>query len=135
MQTFLPYPSFQESARCLDYRRLGKQRVEARQIISICEGNAKSNAWSKHPAVLMWHGHLDALRSYFNAISQEWVKRGYQHNMGFYPSLPFFIEYPPWVGNEVFHLSHQSNLVRKLPEHYRKYFPTVPNDLPYVWPR
>jgi hypothetical protein len=27
MQTFLPYPSFVKSAKCLDYRRLGKQRA------------------------------------------------------------------------------------------------------------
>jgi len=32
MQTFLPYADFKESAQCLDYRRLGKQRVEAKQI-------------------------------------------------------------------------------------------------------
>lgn len=33
MQTFLPYGSFIESAKCLDYGRLGKHRVEAKQII------------------------------------------------------------------------------------------------------
>jgi hypothetical protein len=32
MQTFLPYPDFARSAACLDYRRLGKQRVECLQI-------------------------------------------------------------------------------------------------------
>ena len=35
MQTFLPYPDFVKSAQCLDYRRLGKQRVEAKQILEI----------------------------------------------------------------------------------------------------
>lgn len=29
MQTFLPYPDFKKSAQCLDYRRLGKQRVDS----------------------------------------------------------------------------------------------------------
>lgn len=29
MQTFLPYPDFVKSAKCLDNKRLGKQRVEA----------------------------------------------------------------------------------------------------------
>ena len=33
MQTFLPYPDFARSARCLDNRRLGKQRVESYQIL------------------------------------------------------------------------------------------------------
>ena len=37
MQTFLPYESFEESAKVLDYRRLGKQRVEGMQIINAIE--------------------------------------------------------------------------------------------------
>ena len=56
MQTFLPDKSFVNSSRILDYRRLGKQRVEARQIYNILIGNTKSNAWRNHPAVLMWRG-------------------------------------------------------------------------------
>ena len=32
MNTFLPYSDFIRSAKCLDYKRLGKQRVEAWQI-------------------------------------------------------------------------------------------------------
>ena len=136
MQTFLPFPDFTDTARCLDYRRLGKQRVEARQIVDILEGNAKSNAWRRHPAVLMWHGHALALKYYFNCISQEWQDRGYKHNMGFYfPICQGILSVmPPWLGNEKFHRSHQSNLLRKLPSHYGQYFPGVPADLPYVWP-
>lgn len=33
MQTFLPYKSFEQSAACLDNKRLGKQRVEVLQIL------------------------------------------------------------------------------------------------------
>lgn len=33
MQTFLPYPNFNESAQVLDRQRLGKQRVEVLQIL------------------------------------------------------------------------------------------------------
>jgi hypothetical protein len=43
-------------------------------------------------------------------------------------------ELPPWFGDRVFHLSHQSALVRKDPAHYRPFFPDVADDLPYVWP-
>lgn len=48
MQTFLPYPSFELSARVLDDKRLGKQRVECLQILKalqpqkicdMCNGN------------------------------------------------------------------------------------------------
>lgn len=35
MQTFLPYPSAERSARVLDNRRLGKQRVECLQILAV----------------------------------------------------------------------------------------------------
>ena len=35
MQTFLPYSDFIKTARCLDYKRLGKQRVEAKRILEI----------------------------------------------------------------------------------------------------
>ena len=41
---------------------------------------------------------------------------------------------PPWLGDEDIHLSHRSALVRKDPDHYRPFFPDVPDDLPYVWP-
>ena len=41
---------------------------------------------------------------------------------------------PPWLGLEALHVSHRSSLVRKEPEHYRRFFPDVPDDLPYVWP-
>ena len=40
MQTFLPYPSFDASAKVLDYRRLGKQRVEAYQILNTITGKS-----------------------------------------------------------------------------------------------
>lgn len=35
IQTFLPYPNFNESARVLDDKRLGKQRVECLQILNV----------------------------------------------------------------------------------------------------
>ena len=38
MQTFLPYPDFKKSASCLDYKRLGKQRVEGLQILNAIQG-------------------------------------------------------------------------------------------------
>ena len=34
MQTFLPYDDFVLSLDCLDYRRLGKQRVESMQLLN-----------------------------------------------------------------------------------------------------
>lgn len=41
---------------------------------------------------------------------------------------------PPWLGDEPFHRSHRSSLLRKDPAHYGPLFPGVPDDLEYVWP-
>ena len=64
MQTFLPYADFVKTAKCLDYRRLGKQRVEAFQILNILEGKTTKAGWKHHPAVLMWKGYENALKKY-----------------------------------------------------------------------
>jgi hypothetical protein len=41
---------------------------------------------------------------------------------------------PEWLGDEDFHRSHRSSLLRKNPEFYGRRFTDVPDDLPYVWP-
>uniref|UniRef100_A0A6M3LKA2 Cytoplasmic protein n=1 Tax=viral metagenome TaxID=1070528 RepID=A0A6M3LKA2_9ZZZZ len=131
MQTFLPYKNFIESAICLDYKRLGKQRVEAKQIIEILEG--KPSRWKNHPAVKMWVGYIDTLKVYYNIIVQEWINKGYKNNMKFFQPSDV-IEYPPWLGDDKFHASHRSNLLRKDPKWYSQFGWTEPNNLPYVWP-
>jgi hypothetical protein len=133
MQTFLPYPSFLQTAKCLDYRRLGKQRVECKQIINILEGNSSSNAWKNHPAVLIWKGYENALKVYTNIIISEWINRGYKNNMELYES-DITYENPPWLNNESFHASHRSNLLRKDYSFYSKFNWDEPDNLPYVWP-
>ena len=64
MQTFLPYADFKDSAKCLDFRRLGKQRVEAKQILDIITGVNPTSRWRNHPAVKMWQGYEKALLLY-----------------------------------------------------------------------
>jgi hypothetical protein len=132
MQTFLPYTDFVDTARCLDWRRLGKQRVEAMQILNILTGKTNKPGWRNHPAVLMWKGHEAALAQYMNIMIIEWVRRGYKNTMqkvdlgNAYP--------PPWSLDEKFLSSHRSNLLRKDPVYYGKFGWTEPLDLEYVWP-
>jgi hypothetical protein len=128
MQTFLPYPDFYKTAQILDTKRLGKQRVEALQIL---KGN-----WPNHPASKMWLNHHGALACYGIAICDEWINRSYMDSCR--QQIEFFLgdDTPPyWLGDKNFHLGYQSNLVRKLPEHYRQFFPDVPDNLPYIWPK
>jgi hypothetical protein len=133
MQTFLPYANFAISAQVLDYKRLGKQRVEAMQLYRKLRGDDTSKVWSNHPALLMWKGYENALAIYYNYIRQEWIDRGYKNTM---PELDVFYDatMPPWLSDDKFHASHRSNLLRKLPEHYSKFGWTEPNDMEYVWP-
>lgn len=146
MQTFLPYPSFIESAKALDYRRLGKQRVEAFQLL-VANGNkwaiaenarrnpgpiVSKNGWQNHPAARMWRGYDDALGIYMNHMIADWVLRGYKNTMSYYPTESYVL--PPWICNEAFHASHRSNLLRKDSTYYSQFGWTEPDNLEYVWP-
>lgn len=136
MQTFLPFPSFADSARVLDSKRLGKQRVECLQILKAL--TLPSYGWQHHPAVKMWRGFEHQLVVYGYAICLEWTGRGFKDTC-FGKIAEFHKLYPngraiiPWL-TDALCTSHQSNLLRKLPEHYAPLFPNVPDDLPYVWP-
>lgn len=132
MQTFLPYPSFTESAACLDNKRLGKQRVEVLQILMALHDG---KGWVNHPATKMWAANSNALVNYGLVVCREWIRRGYKDTCynkirDFYLEAETF-DKPWWWGDERLHLSHQSNLKRKDPKHYTF---DVPDDLPYWWP-
>ena len=133
MQTFLPYPDFQKSVEVLDYRRLGKQRVETFQVLNILLDRTPTKGWRNHPVTLMWTGYESALKLYQNITICEWINRGYNNNMKLEEIEPDSIVMPPWFGNEQFHRSHRSNLLRKDYEYYSQYF-DEPNDLEYFWP-
>jgi len=133
MQTFLPCPNIEESLRCLDSKRLGKQRVEAYQILNILIGRTNTKGWRNHPAVKMWIGHVNALKLYFNTAVKIWISRGYKNNMKF-EKISGKVVLPNWFGNKKFHSSHRSNLLRKDKEHYSKFGWKESNDLDYVWP-
>jgi len=135
MQTFMPDSNYETVAKILDNKRLGKQRVEAFQILLALTG--KSQGWIHHPATRMWRGHEQQLAIYGLAMCREWISRGFVDSLtetfkGFVNMLPTTLM-PWWVTNKPFQISHQSNLLSKDWEHYSFYF-RVPNDLPYLWP-
>ncbi|MGW0561850.1 MSMEG_6728 family protein [Streptomyces sp. NPDC003016] len=149
MQTFLPFSDFSASAAVLDARRLGKQRVEALQVLRGL--TVPGYGWARHPAVRMWAGYEEALVRYGLEICRLWTARGHRdtcaatmvadfaaHRPGTAVRLQVRLaedgDLPPWLGDPDFHRSHQSALVRKDPDFYEARFPGVPGDLPYVWP-
>jgi hypothetical protein len=142
MQTFLPYPDFQQSAAALDRARLGKQRVEALQTLRALV--IPEYGWQSHPAIRMWMGHGPALTMYGLAMVDEWIARGGEDTtrakiLEFAPQADHAayadkIAMPPWLGEPDLHLSHRSRLLQKEPRFYSEVFPGTPADLEYVWP-
>jgi hypothetical protein len=150
MQTFLPFADFAASARVLDDRRLGKQRVEGFQIVRALTW--PTYGWKNHPAVRMWRGHLEALGSYVAAVCEEWVRRGYADTVAEKVTAELAaagVRKPPraqaqlaaagllpaWLGDERVHRSHRAALLRKDPVWYVAHFAEEDiADLPYHWP-
>jgi len=136
MQTFLPYESFEQSAQVLDWRRLGKQRVEGMQIINAIN-NPTQKGWVNHPATIMWKPYVNALKHYTNIMIREWISRGYNNNMEFYSIDEMIkddmVEFPHWLGNKKFHASHRANLLRKDYEYYSQFGWDENPKKPYVW--
>jgi hypothetical protein len=134
MQTFVPLLTFKESASVLDMRRLGKQRVEVLQIINAITDPSKG--WKNHPATKMWQDNVNGLSAYGVAVCREWKSRGYKDTCEEKISLlaePQIDDLPFWWGDERIHKSHQSNLLKKLPEHYSQFGWNIPDDIPYFW--
>ena len=132
MQTFLPYADFERSARALDQRRLGKQRVECIQVVRGL--TVEGYGWRHHPAVKMWRGYEEALSLYFWSMVEEWRRRGYRSTIEL-PRPEGNVLLPPWLGDERLHASHRSNLLRKEPGWYGNFGWSEQPDLPYWWPR
>ena len=137
MQTFLPYPDFKKSLRVLDDKGMGKQRVEAYQIISAITGRPRKDGkpykgWINHPCTVMWRDYVNALRLYYNDCIDEWISRGFRNTME-YETIVGDFTLPPWVGYEDFHSSHRANLLRKDLEYYSKFDWSEDPEDPYVW--
>ena len=60
----------------LDRRRLGKQRVEALQVLRGL--TVPGYGWRRHPAVRMWIGYEEALVRYGLEVCRVWRDQGHQ---------------------------------------------------------
>ena len=134
MQTFLPYPNFNDSARVLDDKRLGNQCYRECKIIV-------TGGWKHHPVSKMWKGHEYNLCNYAISLAIELFLRnrevvGARWYNWFLNKRNEFKKTPDpyWLGSEKLHASHRSNLLRKDQEWYGKFGWVEPNDLEYFWP-
>ena len=143
MQTFLPSPCYEQSARVLDKSRLGNQCY--RETKTLFNGG-----WPNHPASKMWRGHEHHLALYGLACAAEMASRGGWRDEVVDRWLNFWSDAadktentgePSWLGDDAIHASHRGALLHKLPEHYSRFWPKdkplIPDEkgkLPYVWP-
>jgi len=163
MQTFMPYDNFLFSAKCLDTRRLGNQRNEAKTLYT--QLTLRTGGWLKHPAARMWEGHTSALLCYLWEVCYQWKERGivnrgtpYTDNV-FTGVLNFILEEvcegshthatdtiaayqtdgtlvnPPWwLGDRLVHESHRAALLAKDPGWYGTFGWTETPQIKYFWP-
>lgn len=151
MQTFLPYPDFVSSAKCLDSKRLGKQRSEVLILVRSILGHYESGAWGNHPVTKMWQPYLGSLIYYGRHVCDEWRNRDFKDSTletleayqdvlscrGFEDyqiKYPTFDQKPDWLGWERLHASHRSNLLRKDAKWYGQFGWTEGPALSYFYP-
>lgn len=138
MQTFAPYSDIVKCAATLDYRRLGKQRVESLQILKCLLESSQKKGWKNHPAVKQWANYENSLIEYSLAMCSNWISRGYKDTCtdkikAFYDKTKSN-QYPAWWGKEEFHSSHRQVLLSKDTPWYSQF---GWNEIPkyeYWWP-
>ena len=144
MQTFLPDKSFRKSAQILDNKRLGKQRIEARQILEILVEERlefmtlSKSRWRNHPAVRLWEHKEKALSLYGVEMCLEWKARGYKDNQLFIFCREYYRfhtdkpdPYPDF--SEALYSSHRAALFAKNPEYYKQFGWREKPVIDYVW--
>ena len=127
MQVFVPFASFEETARVLDRARLQKQILECYQMLGAIlawptkDGKPRTG-YLAHTAVIGWQHHPRALARYALCCVDEMVRRGYKQSC-YYDVFqevlgPGAYSLPPWLGNEAIHSSHRARLLQKDFTHY-----------------
>ncbi|AFA39517.1 hypothetical protein Pogu_1490 [Pyrobaculum oguniense TE7] len=130
MQIFRPYVDHKRSAAFLDDLRLGKQRVEARQVIMAILRKAGvvqdgKRGWLSHPIVLTYYNsgrpYLADLVVYFYAVVEEWKRRGRRNNIDLADLIPLIKRVEGAPGTPITHVhevEYRRVLLLKDPCHY-----------------
>jgi hypothetical protein len=132
MITFIVTADLIMNARLLDSKRLGKQRIEALQILKAIE---MGTGWVHHPMTKAWRPYPMALKYYTNCIIKEFIRRGGHNTLSLF-ELPEMIIFPWWLSWERLHQSHRMMLFRKNPDFYGNQFSIDPSysAYGYIWP-
>ena len=156
MQVFISENNFTKCAQVLDTKRLVKQLLEGRQIMTILANESPGGAWKNHPAVKMFAGYEGMLYNYLVAIRDEMKSRGYKWEKNWEViqdtytrnfNNPDVRDKPHWMKDNVLFnrliMTHRGRLWEKDSIHYAQYAPEgamfmdyvcCPNKCTYYWP-
>lgn len=154
MNTFLISNNFQETAAILDNKRLFKQVVEGSQLISVFLRrlsilNDGKKGWLNHPALNIWKDknnqiYIYQLINYVDQMYFEWtINREYQSSwlikkeellklIDKYSIIFAYKNLTIQWSDETFKVM-KSNLIRKKPEYYIKFFGNLEPIDGYLW--
>ena len=94
MQTFLPYPSFTQSAACLDDKRLGKQRVECKRILLALQAKEYTCKWCGATADSNQHTRDEFCCSWKSIDTRhKWIKTPWKNH----PAVKMWKGYEEWL--------------------------------------
>jgi len=156
--TFIISPVYQETARCLDNRRLNCQIKEAFQVFRWCVGEGKMQG-NPHP-YLCWLGYEESLLEYIVEMHLEWNRRfdaglrnGVRNHKNGVEATEVLSKIdasrypkPYWINDERLFSSQRSALLYKDFKWYSQFGwkeqPAIPTkitkqgivSLPYFWP-
>lgn len=134
VQVFRPYIDWRRSARVLDNKRLGKQRVEVKQVMMAILRkmgliNDGKRGWLNHPIVLMYYNdgspYFYDLVNYFNACLEEWRHRNMKSKISLTDIEELIKKIDSTKGHPLTHkheVEYRRVLILKNPEHYLKVF-------------
>lgn len=137
--TFVPFFDVAKTYSIMRLKHKNKQITECIQLIKALEGQVRG--YAGHAATLMWKGHVDALKTYYNIMLRLWYAEGYGGTRKEYEVDEDKAEWPWWWGWDTLALSHKLSLYRKKPDHYTAFvleldeaLLPLKNKCGYVWP-
>lgn len=123
MQVFISMPTFKESAKVLDSRRMNKQIMECNQIYRAIKG--ETDGWKNHCVTRLWWEYPEELMMFANDCYWELVQNRGGNPVKPYkwmslkrPSkseMPHFIKLDWWLS------AMRSHLLAKDFDHYSKF--------------
>lgn len=148
METYLPYPSLDDSVRTYERFVLARVRRSIPRILDIIHEVEGITQPPYHPEIERWRGHEPFLCEYgfvvdrvfkeeVSKLTRPIVSEYYSDRLSYHLECATAGEYtmvaPPWWGRVDIHIADQSALLRLDFDHYNNFFEGVSLTIPPFW--